>query len=118
MVCNLSGQGLPARLTRLTRSLPAIASATTGPSRSKPLPSASAWTFGLRLGLVHLDGAVTHVGPVECGNRLFGAAGIAHFDECEAACTPSIAVGDDVDALDWAIHPKSITQVCFGGAVR
>jgi hypothetical protein len=81
---------LPARLSRLTR----VTTIVIATSASASLPStattaaktlsAAARTLSLGLSLVDLQCAAAEFGSVKRGYRLFGFAGICHFNECKA----------------------------------
>jgi hypothetical protein len=63
---------------------PASALPSTATTAAKTL-SATPRTLSLGLSLVDLQCAAAEFGSVKRGNRLFGFAGICHFNECKAA---------------------------------
>lgn len=73
--------------------------------------------FGLRLGLVDLQGPSAELSSVQRRDGLVGFAGVRHFHKCEAARATGFAVSDEVDLFHRSVFLEDVAQFGFGGAV-
>ena len=62
------------------------------------------------LGLVHLDAPAPEVAPVEGADRVLCGAPFLHLDEGEASRAASLAIHDDVHALDGAVPFEGVAR--------
>ena len=84
---------------------------------ARALPEAAAATAVLAgTGLVHLQGAATHLRAVEGLDGSLGVLG-GHLDETEAAGAAGLAIVDQADALDLAVGGEEVAQLVLGGGV-
>jgi hypothetical protein len=99
----------------------AISAASTAPTASGPASAESstiAPTVGLRTRLIDVQRAASQLRSVQRGNGFLGLRGIGHFDKCEPARTPCVALGDYADLLDGAVRLEQRAQLSFSCTVR